>query len=273
MKLSVALSTGMRVSGGIFGRNDSVRCWRHGPWYFASANQFEDEFEGAVTVQLNEGPEDPRYVGMEGAEGAFFELKRLTKISCWHFAEYESDAMWKLYGAQKKGVAICTTPERMRHAFKPFRLRPDYGLEEMWAGPVTYVDLTQVRMRNVGMLGRFFHKHRAFESEREFRLAISLRMAEEFAVRVPEDGISVKVDLDCLVDRIVLGSTTSPEEREQIVRGRGTCRAQGSIGTINAPWTSPLHLSKENRVGRPVSAPSRNRVRIGPNGVTLPEFS
>ena len=187
--------------------------------HFASANQFEDKFEGAVAVQLNEGREDPRYVGMEGDERAFFELKRLTKISCWHVAEYESDAMWKLYGAQNKGVAICTTPARMRGAFKPFRLRPDYGLEEMWAGPVTYVDLTQVRMRNVGMLGRFFHKHRAFESEREFRLAISLRMAEEFAVRVPEGGISVDVDLDCFLDRIVLGATTSPKEREQIVRG------------------------------------------------------
>ena len=212
--------------------------------HFASANQFEDEFEGAVAVQLNEAPEDPRYVGMEGGERAFFELKRLTKISCWHVAEYESDAMWKLYGAQNKGVAICTTPERMRGAFKPFRLRPDYGLEEMWAGPVTYVDLTQVRMRNVGMLGRFFHKHRAFESEREFRLAISLRMAEEFAVRVPEGGISVDVDLRLSsrshrtwCDYVARGTRTDRA-------GRGTCRAQGSIGTINATWTSPLHLSK-----------------------------
>ena len=186
--------------------------------YFASANQFEDEFEGAVALQVNEGPEDTRYSGMEGTERAFFELKRLTKISCWHVAEYESDAMWKLYAGKNKGVAICTTPERMHGAFKPFRLRPDYGFEDIWAGPVTYVDLTQVRMTDVGMLERFFHKHRAFESECEFRLAISLRMAEEFAVQVPEDGVSVEVDLDCLLERIVLGSTTSPEEREQIVR-------------------------------------------------------
>ena len=154
---------------------------------------------------------------MEDIEKAFFALKKFTKISCWHCADYESDAMWKLYAAENKGIAICTTPERMRAAFKPFRLKPDYGVENMWAAPMTYVDLAQVRMKHTGMLDRFFHKHRAFELEREFRLAISLRGAEEYGVQVPEDGISVAVDLDLLVDRIVLGSITSPEFRDQII--------------------------------------------------------
>jgi hypothetical protein len=128
-------------------------------------------------------------------------------------AAYESAAMWKLYAGEHKGIAICTTPDRMRAAFKPFRLKPEYGLEDLWAGPVEYADLTQVRMKGVDMLGRFFFKHRAFEWEREFRLAISLRMAEEFAVQVPSDGIFVDVDLTALIDRIVLGSTTTAEER------------------------------------------------------------
>ena len=184
--------------------------------YFAAANQFKDDFEGAVAVQMDHSTEDPRYSEMEPFEKAFFALKRLTKISCWHCADYESDAMWKLYAALNKGIAICTTPERMRAAFKPFRLKPTYGVEDMWAAPVTYVDLTQVRMKNTGTRKRFFYKHRAFESEREFRLAISLHQAEEYGVQVPEDGISVEVDLDLLVDRIVLGSTASPKQREDI---------------------------------------------------------
>jgi hypothetical protein len=180
--------------------------------YFAAANQFVDPFEGAVAVQMNVPPPDPRYAEMESSERAFFQLKRLTKISCWHRAAYESDAMWKLYAGEHKGIAICTTPDRMRAAFKPFRLKPEYGVEDLWAGAVEYLDLTQVRMR-VSMLDRFFFKHRAFEWEKEFRLAISLRMAEEFAVKVPADGIFVDVDLKCLIDRIILGSTTTPDER------------------------------------------------------------
>lgn len=181
--------------------------------YFASANQFDDRFEGAVAVHSLEQEVDPRYEEMEPTERAFWELKRLTKISCWHRANFESDAMWKLYAGEHKGIAICTTPDRMRAAFKPFRLKPDYGIEDLWGGSIEYVDLTKVRMRGAAMLNRFFFKHRAFEWEREFRLAISLRTAEEFGVRVPSEGIFVEVDLLTLIDRIVLGSTTTEEER------------------------------------------------------------
>lgn len=186
--------------------------------YFASANQFIDPFEGAVAVQLNALPPDPRYADMESAENAFFQLKRLTKISCWHRAAYESDAMWKLYAGEHKGIAICTTPDRIRAAFKPFRLKPDYGVEDLWGGPVQYVDLTKVRMGGVAMLERFFYKHKAFEWEREYRLAISLRMAEEFGVQVPEHGILVDVDLSVLIERIVLGSTTTETERATVTQ-------------------------------------------------------
>lgn len=189
-----------------------IETLRSGQIYFAAAHQFADPFEGAVAVQTNLPPPDPRYAEMEHLERAFFQLKRLTKISCWHRAGYESDAMWKLYAGQHKGIAICSTPDRMREAFKPFRLKPEYGHEDLWAGPVEYIDLTQVRLK-VSMLERFFFKHRSFEWEREFRLAISLRQAEEFAVKVPMDGILVDVDFAKLVDKIVLGSTTTPEER------------------------------------------------------------
>ena len=182
--------------------------------YFASANEFADPFEGAVAVQLTSAESDARYAEMESAEVAFRELKRLTKISCWHRADYESDAMWRLYAGANKGIALCTTPERRHAAFSPFRLEAKYGEENLWAGQVEYVDLTKVRLRRVGMLERFFIKHRAFEWEREFRLAISLRIAEEFAVQVPPKGILVDANLDLLVERVVLGATMTVEERQ-----------------------------------------------------------
>ena len=121
--------------------------------------------------------------------------------------------MWKLYAAEHKGVAICTTPDRIREAIQPFKLQPGFGIEDLWGGFVDYVDLTQIRMKGVGMLERFFIKHRAFEWEREFRLAISVRSAEEFGVSVPELGIFVDVDFRVLIERIILGSTTTVEER------------------------------------------------------------
>lgn len=186
-----------------------------GETYFAAANQFDDKFEGAVAVQNPPPSTDPRYSELNPADEAFRELKRLTKISCWHRATYESDAMWQLYADSSKGVAVTTTADRMRAAFAPFQLAPSYGVEDMWGGQIRYVDLTQPQMK-VSMLHRFFLKHRAFEWEREFRLAISLRMAEEFGVAVPSAGILVQVDPAALIDRIVLAPTIPPEDRERV---------------------------------------------------------
>ena len=188
--------------------------------YFAAATQFEDPFEGAVAVMPPDFPVDARYEDMDSTENAFRELKRLTKINCWHRADYESDAMWKLYASKSKGVAICSTPERMQAAIQPFRLQPDYGIEDLLGGAVRYKDLLSERLKT-SMLKRFFYKHQAFSWEQEFRLAISLRGAEEFAVNVPDLGIEVSVDTSALVEHIILGPALSEAEREQIVQCAG----------------------------------------------------
>lgn len=184
--------------------------------YFAAANQFSDPFEGAVAIMPPDFPIDPRYKEMDGAEEAFWQLKRLTKINCWHIAPYESDAMWKLYADARKGVAICSTLGRMKAAIQPFRLQQNYGSENVWVGKVNYVDLAAIRLR-AASLERFFHKHMAFAWEQEFRLAISLENAEENAVKVPPDGIEVSIDLKSFVERIVLGPELGKGESTQVI--------------------------------------------------------
>ena len=130
--------------------------------YFAAATQFEDPFEGSVALVSPEYKADPRYEEMEGYEKAFYELKRLTKISCWHRASYESDAMWKLYALKRKGVAICTSPERISQAATPYRTKPEHGEEQLYGGAIKYIDLASVRLKT-SMLETFYHKHMAFE--------------------------------------------------------------------------------------------------------------
>lgn len=191
--------------------------------YFAAATQFEDTFEGAVAIQDADFPVDPRYADPDRTEIAFKELKRLTKINCWHVASYESDAMWKLYANLKKGIAITTTPERLKNALLPYKIKPEYAAERTYCGNVTYVDLFAERLKT-GMLSRFYYKHRAFEWEREFRLAISLRSAEEFGVNVPEKGISVQVNLNELIERIYVGPALTNEEINKV---KESCQAVG----------------------------------------------
>ncbi|MFZ5895043.1 MAG: DUF2971 domain-containing protein [Myxococcota bacterium] len=197
--------------------------------YFSSAREFEDPFEGACEVQPHGVPVEevlerrkhrmPRglldYGTVSRAFSAMEQLRRLTKISCWHLAEYESDAMWQLYAGKGKGIAVTTTVDRLRAALKPFRLDPAYGEEEPYAGKVRYVDLSTTRL-TVGMERTFFYKHRAFEWEREYRIAISVRMAEEFGVTVPEKGILVDFDPRVLIDEVWIGKNTSEAQQLQI---------------------------------------------------------
>ena len=183
--------------------------------HFASANQFEDPFEGAVAVLPHDFPVDPRYSEMEFVEKAFAELKRLTKLSCWHIEDHESVAMWKLYADLGKGLAITSTPAKLASALTPFRLRPEYGVEDLWGGNVAYVNLLKVRLR-AGMLNRFFFKHNAYSWEKEFRLAISVRMAEEYGVPVPTDGIFVDAAVPDLIEEIHIGPAIEPQERRRI---------------------------------------------------------
>jgi hypothetical protein len=185
--------------------------------YFAAATQFADRFEGAAAVLPPDFQVDPRYVEREEMDEINFHFKRLYKINCWHRADYESDAMWHLYAEQRKGLAVCSTPERLRSAIQPFRLRPNCGTEDLWAGPVKYEDLLKVRVRSLKN-ERYFLKHRAFEWEREFRLLISLMEADEFTYGiVPERGIEVGVDLDALIERIMIGPELSIADTEIVV--------------------------------------------------------
>lgn len=184
--------------------------------HFPSAHQFTDPFEGAVAVQQNDLPPDPRYPEPNSFEKAFEQLRRLTKINCWHCAAYESDAMWKLYAADRKGVAIRTTAARLQAALQPFRLSPEYGEEKPYWGKIRYVDLHAERLQ-VGMERRFFYKHRAFEWEREFRVIISLRMAEEFGVRVPDNGIYVPFHPTELIESVYLGPELPGEDRKSVI--------------------------------------------------------
>ncbi|WP_090290910.1 DUF2971 domain-containing protein [Pseudomonas brenneri] len=184
--------------------------------YFAAARQFQDPFEGATAVLPPGTKLDPRFLPQnEYGEKAFEELRRLTKICCWHRAEYESDAMWQLYASAWKGVAILSSPRKLAEAIQPFKLREDYTDETLWAGNVRYIDLLQERLE-VNMLERFMYKHQAFSWEQEFRLVISLRLAEEYGAEVPNEGIRVVVDLRLLVDRIYLGPHLAEEDIKAI---------------------------------------------------------
>lgn len=185
--------------------------------YFAAPDQFVDRFEGCSAVIPPEIPIDPRYQPMDHLEQVYFRLRRNFKISCWHRSEYESDAMWKLYAGERKGIAIKTTPGRLQASLKAFRL-PSANVDEvLWAGEVRYQDFLVSPRLGTNLMERLYYKHRAFEWEREFRLVISLNEASEWRPDVPKQGIEVEADLSCLIEKVFLGPELQAAELDSVV--------------------------------------------------------
>jgi hypothetical protein len=185
--------------------------------YFASAREFEDRFEGSISrSQAARLQENIPECMVAHSSKAFEELRRLTKISCWHMNEGESAAMWSLYVREVRGIAIRSTVGRLVSALQPYRIEPHYAEERVWVGPVRYSDYRAGQMQGSLGLGRFFHKRRSFAHEQEFRAVLQLDMAEEFGVRVPEKGVFVPVDMPRLCEAIHLAPETDEEFRQTV---------------------------------------------------------
>lgn len=97
-------------------------------------------------------------------------------------------------------------------------------------GIVRYRDLHTERL-SASMEQRFFYKHRAFESEREFCVIISLRMAAEIAVRVPDNGIDVPFVPDDLIEAVYLGPGVASEDREAVLGACAKARIDDRFST------------------------------------------
>ena len=195
-----------------------------GELYFASASQFGDPFEGAVTAKESRrrfealgfsypaGTEPDTYPSMR----AFEDLRRMVKINCWHAAPWENVQMWERYLRDGGGVAVQSTVGALKAALRPFRLKPEYGEEQIRVGQVRYVDYANDEMQDRSMTDVFLHKRIEFSDESEVRAVVSLRVAAEFGVEIPNDGIIVAVDPRELIRGLRCRRTDLDEARSTV---------------------------------------------------------
>lgn len=197
-----------------FKTNRLIQSIQNNELYFASANQFTDKFEGAISLIK---PDEKDHINLLTSEidDSYRELKRLTKVSCWNRYDYECDGMWKLYADDNKGVAVVSTPNSLKEGLINYRIRPEYGEEEFIIGNIEYRELEKERA-SYDDIGRFFNKLKIFQWENELRIIVTLRMAEEYGVNVPDYGINIRFIPQKVIKKIVLGPSISKLDRESI---------------------------------------------------------
>lgn len=113
-------------------------------------------------------------------------------VSCWHESEYESDAMWKLYSASGRGIAIESTVGQLMASVE--------SRKGVIVDRVRYIDFDQDPVEKGHKHYGLFIKRKSFEHEKEVRATILLQQEGQ--------GASVPCDLDVLVSRIHVSPLT-----------------------------------------------------------------
>lgn len=135
--------------------------------YLTRIDLLGDSHEGTYT-KLNSQQEPQIFMVQDNAGLRESILQRNTRIrksmfiNCWRLADYDSEAMWKLYCPNNEGVAIQTTYSKLVNSIP--------GGKTTFIGKVTYLDYEKELFDNWNVFNAAMHKRKAFEHENEVRI-------------------------------------------------------------------------------------------------------
>ena len=133
--------------------------------FFCRADLLGDPFEGSISpVTPPALPADFKPGPIKVHQFDLREVVRLASVSCWHAAEFESEAMWRLYARERDGIAIKTLFSSFKDAI--------LGGEDVFAAPVQYRDYRTDRIPFGNAIAPLFHKRMSFKHEQEVRAII-----------------------------------------------------------------------------------------------------
>ena len=161
--------------------------------FFSRADLLGDPFEG-VLAKANIETLPDRY-GPEVAASMREVLPHMrsrtvgTFVNCWHWNDFESDAMWKIYAQQSAGVAIRTDFGSLSGSFTDD--------QTIYIGRVNYIDYGAGFVPEGNIFGPLLYKRNHFEHEREVRAMTSASLPLG-----KEPGRHAKVDLTKLIHEV-----------------------------------------------------------------------
>jgi hypothetical protein len=178
--------------------------------FFCLAENFDDEFEGSFTF-ANLERRKLRDYDVSNETEFNRSMKSEFSLNCWHMNDGESAAMWDIYSAGDKAIAITSTYGRLRAA-----LSKQYVI-----GAVNYIDYTTDIIPEGRVYTPFFHKRKSFAHENELRVLAS---GHTEGASIADGGLYASVDLSDLITAVYV-SPKSPgwyrEVVEEVVRRFG----------------------------------------------------
>ncbi|MBU1823809.1 MAG: DUF2971 domain-containing protein [Alphaproteobacteria bacterium] len=143
-------------------------------------------------------------------------------INCWHSAEHESVAMWRIYGSPGPGIAIISNSARIESAI-------DNKDKKIYIGQVTYFDEFRDSIDWSNQFNVIMSKRISFEYEKEVRIVYwrtgsyhdpiskfswnkdTFRFEELIDNPNPLDaGIELSCDIDTLIECVIVSPLAPP---------------------------------------------------------------
>jgi hypothetical protein len=170
----------------------------HGELFFPRADLLGDPFEGGVS-EMNHRVRPLVYSEHPKILPQLQSLIKTTReamfVNCWHLSEFESFAMWKVYGGANDSIAVRSDFDTLS------RVLPEHS----YLGKVNYVDYDSTFIPENNAFAPILHKRHYFAFESEVRAVISLFGAGNphgWNIIDDRSGIRVRVDLNLLVKGI-----------------------------------------------------------------------
>jgi hypothetical protein len=196
--------------------------------YFARLDRLDDEMEGIVDdVRLRDKHRE-----------CYLRINKY--VNCWHTSDYESEAMWKLYGgAASESVAISSSIGRIKEAIAE-------DPNPVYIGRVHYEKKPDEEYSK-NFYVQVYHKRRMYAHEQELRLCVSGsndnppayllnppagiqdngRLSRFFVDDRHPDKVLVRVDLSRLILEVVVGDPWLEPLTQKLVHsveGLAKCR-------------------------------------------------
>lgn len=183
---------------------------------------WDDPFENALLASAFE---------FSNGERATFSAKDAVYGQCWTLHR-ETDAMWRIYSAQKDGVRVTSTPRKLLEALN--KMEPEFFNVRCFLGKVTYMKKTDLldKLGNIQLLNTngsgfaesLLYKRNEFRHESEVRLIYSGRDDD-----CKDDFFPFTIDPNDLFEKVMFDPRM---EATQVVENKKKIRAHGFSGRV-----------------------------------------
>jgi hypothetical protein len=208
--------------------------------HFSRIDRFEDKWEGEYPepskTRLRQMAAE---LGVPGfLHGSSRWMKHTLFANCWHEADYESAAMWRLYGQEGFNLALVSTVDRIAQALEAEKRY------KVFCGRVKYIDYKKDFFPVGNTLTPFLRKRKSFGFETEVRLLIwdnafpkkgaKAKIDASSAAKHKLEGLDAKVTMHPLLHRVLV-SPKAPDWYVNVIR------------QVTAKYGLPAHLVARSR--------------------------